>query len=93
MKLMRNVFAIILCGAVVLGGLWVFDKASHYTMEDCEVVSVEDGVMTFVDRTDNEWSWEVEEGENYEVGQKVDVTMNTNGTDGYFYDDVIEAIN
>ena len=93
MKLIRNVFTIILCGAVVLGGLWVFDRASHYTMEGCEIVSVDNETITFVDRTGEGWTWTVEEGESYEVGQKVDVTMNTNGTDSYFYDDVIEAIN
>ena len=63
----------------------------HYTRKDCVVVEVEQRLVTVVDKTGNEWCYEVE-GDVPCVGTRVDVHMYTAHTDGYIYDDEIVGV-
>ena len=63
----------------------------HYTRKDCTVVEVEQRLVTVVDKTGNEWCYEVE-GDAPSVGTRIDVHMYTAHTDGYIYDDEIVGV-
>ena len=63
----------------------------YYTRKDCVVVEVEQRLVTVVDKTGNEWRYEVEDTAP-SVGTVVDVHMYTAHTDGYIYDDEIVGV-
>lgn len=90
---MKQMISVVMIVVVLFAGVWAMsDWASHYTLDDCVVVSVDDEVVTIVDRLGNEWMWEAEEGEHFTEGQTVVMTMNTNSTDNCWTDDIIEEI-
>ena len=81
---------------VVLAVVAVFGGASHfehnYTREDCEVIQINDGFVTFEDECGFRWDWEIEENEYFEVGDFVDLKMFDNCSSGYVHDDKITKV-
>lgn len=77
-------FCVILCG---LGGLEDYIKTS-YTREAIVIDYYED-VCSAEDKTGNVWHFI---GEDYEVGDKVKLYMNTNHTDSNILDDTITKV-
>lgn len=78
--------AIVILFGVLACGMGYFE--SCYVREDCEVVNVEDNTVWVVDKTDNLWMFDVEEN-IFEVGEIVDLKMNTNHTESNIFDDII----
>ena len=83
--------------AVLLLCMWVACcyVECHYTRKDCVVTSVEQRLVTVVDKTGNEWCYYMD-SEDYTnvpcVGTRVDMLMYTAHTDGYIYDDEIVRV-
>ena len=66
-------------------------KISNTYVREARVEKVENNVVTFVDTTDNEWEWEMKDGENYDEDQEVRLVMsNMDTTD--ITDDIIIKI-
>ena len=84
-NLIMGLIIMILLG-VLACGIGYFE--SCYTREGCEVVNVEDNTVWVVDKTDNLWMFDVEEN-IFEVGEIVDLKMNTNHTESNIFDDII----
>ena len=83
----------ILIGGLLLAMVTTVSHAEHnYTRKDCEVIRVENGVVTFEDKCGFYWNWEIEENEYFEVGDFVDLKMNDNCSTSYVDDDVITKI-
>lgn len=82
--------------ALVLVFVLMFGVCSYiehnYTRKDCEIVRVENGVVTFEDKCGFYWDWENGENEYFEVGDFVDLKMNDNCSSGYVGDDVITKV-
>lgn len=53
------------------------------------VENIENGIITFVDRTGNEWEWEKEDDKLVKMGTKVTLRMDNKGTEDYIFDDTI----
>lgn len=64
----------------------------NYTRQDCEIVSVANGIVRFEDRCEQFWDWEIAPGEHFEVGDRVDLKMHDNFTSGYICDDEITKV-
>lgn len=79
----------VLVAVVVLGCMGHID--THYTRKNCEVIKVEQGLMTIKDTCGYEWCYYSNE-EVYTVGTKVDLKMYTNNTDTNIEDDEIVKI-
>lgn len=60
----------------------------RYTRKNCEVVSVENGLVTVIDKTNNIWQFE---NNNFQKGDKVNLTMFDSCT-GTMYDDEIVKV-
>ena len=76
---------------VMLFGMACYDD-THYTRKDCEIVDVENGVVTFKDIVGHYWKWEIEPNEYFEKGDFVDLKMFNNYTDNNINDDEIKEI-
>ena len=74
---------------VLMGCMGYID--THYTRKDCEVVEVEQGLMTIVDTCGYEWTYYSDE-EVHEVGTVVNLKMHTNNTTDNIEDDEILKI-
>jgi hypothetical protein len=85
-KKMKKMVIIIALMLAVVGANFV---DTHYTRENCEVVSYIEDVVVVEDQQGHHWSFK---GEGYEVGELVDLKMNTNGTDSYIADDIVEEV-
>lgn len=83
---MKKMVIVIVLMLVVVGANFV---DTHYTRENCEVVSYIEDVVVVEDQHEHYWSFK---GEGYEVGEFVDLKMNTNGTDSYIVDDIVEKV-
>ena len=68
---MKDVMRLALVVIMMIFGLSV---ANTYSRE-ATVEKIEDNIVTFIDTTDNEWEWELEEGEKYQENQKVKLIM------------------
>jgi hypothetical protein len=64
---------------------------STYTRK-ARVCTIEDKTVLFIDETGNIWEWELEEGEEYRVNEKVKLVMFSNFTDDIIEDDEIKKI-
>jgi hypothetical protein len=64
---------------------------THYTRKDCVVVEVEQGLMTVLDTTGNEWCYYMD-SDALSTGTKVDLKMFTNYTDNAIEDDEIVKV-
>jgi hypothetical protein len=68
---------------------------THYTRKDCVVVEVEQGLVTVLDTTGNEWCYYMDSEDYTEVpptGTKVDLKMFTAYTDNTIEDDEIVKV-
>ena len=82
-----------LIAVLVVGAFCCLIYYEHnYTRKDCEIVSVENGVVRFEDKCGMFWDWEIEPNEYFEIGDKVDLKMHDNFTSGYVCDDEITKI-
>ena len=86
---MKKMMTVVLVVAFV--GLFCFASwfETHYTRQDCVVVSYVEDVVTVEDTCGYTWDFI---GDGYEVGDVVDLKMYTNHTDSTIYDDVIEDV-
>lgn len=82
----KNIVAIVL----VISGLFAVGYYEHnYTREDCKVVAVEGDVVTFEDKCGLEWS---ACADSLQVGDKVNLKMNDNNTNGCVTDDKVTDV-
>ena len=68
---------------------------THYTRKDCVVVEVEQGLVTVLDTTGNEWCYYMDSEDYTEVpstGTKVSLKMFTAYTDNTIEDDEIVKV-
>ena len=65
---------------------------NNYTRKDCKVVRIENNICTFEDKTGQRWNWDIEQNENFFIGEKVNLKMHANNTSNYMYDDKIIKI-
>lgn len=63
-----------------------------YTRENCNVVRINNGLVTMEDGCGFRWKWEIEEGENFVVGDKVDLKMHDGCTNSIVGDDEIVRV-
>ena len=89
MKKVKSILAVIVLVGVFCGASYL---DSHYTRKNCEVMNVENGIVTFMDSTEHYWEWEIEENEYFEIGDFVNLKMHTNNSKSYIYDDEILEI-
>ena len=59
---------------------------THYTRNDCVVVSCEENIITVKDPCGYLWEFKAD---GLEVGNVIDLKMYTSGTDGTIFDDEI----
>lgn len=64
---------------------------THYTRKDCVVVEVEQGLVTVLDTTGNEWYYYVD-SDALSTGTNVDLKMFTAYTDNVVEDDEIVRV-
>ena len=81
---------IIMASIVAINGVGIYE--STYT-RNAEVTKVlNESLVTFTDDTGNEWDYYFEDGTDLEVGNKVELVMNTMHTDNNIYDDKIKQV-
>ena len=86
---MKNFVLVILLVSLFCMGCYV---DHNYTRKDCEIIQINDGVVTFEDVCGHRWDWEIKPTEYFEVGDKVDLKMFDNNTESYIEDDEITKI-
>ena len=69
-------------------GCYVFNNVYS---RSARVEQVNDGIITFIDRTGNEWEYEKEDDKLVKMGQKVKLIMNTKGTEEVEDDIIIKV--
>lgn len=80
---MRQVSSAIIAMVLFLGMLCAVGYIeTHYTRKDCEVIAV----GRVEDRCGFVWECDTE---GHRVGDRVNLKMHTNGTDGTIYDDYV----
>lgn len=87
--MMKNVICgilavVIMCGLFGLAGY----VECNYTRRNCVVIENKGGYTTFTDRTGHQFTFK---GDFYKVGDRIDVKMNTNGTDSVL-DDIVKGV-
>ena len=83
---MKKFVLVVFALAVLYYGCYYQD---NYTRKDCEVVKINNGVVTIEDQKG--WLWNIET-DDLEVGDVVDLKMHTNHTDSIIADDIIKDI-
>ena len=86
-----KMFSTIIIGIVLMVlFIWLVSLACKfertYLREDCEVVAVENNIVTVEDTTGNLWSFE---NSDFNLHDVVTLTMDTNQTDDNITDDII----
>lgn len=77
--------------AIVIGlGMchWI---ETHYTRKDCEIVEINNSIITIEDKMGYLWEYETDTN-TYAVGDKVSLRMHTNNTTNTIYDDKIVEV-
>ena len=74
-----------LIGAIMFGGYY----ENNYTRHECKVIEASGEGCIIEDRCGFTWYWE-ENGFN--VGDTVEMKLNTNGTASYIEDDIIKSV-
>lgn len=83
----------ILVGALLVAMFGVVGYVEHnYTRKDCEVIQINDGIVTFEDKCGFVWDWKIKENEYFEIGDFVDLRMNDHCSNSYVHDDEITKI-
>ena len=67
----------------------VMSHAQMYTRNNCEVVSVRNGIVTIDDGRGYTYGFY---GDGYKVGEHINLKMKTNGTDNPIDDSVIAVV-
>ena len=81
---------IIMASIVAINGVGIYE--STYT-RNAEVTKIlNESLVTFTDDTGTEWDYYFEDGTDLEVGNKVELVMNTMHTDNNIYDDKIKKV-
>ena len=93
---MKKVIAVILAMAVMFGLTMYIEH--NYTLEDCEVIGKNDGVLGLIDADEQVWIWEAVEQHEYdfynsvEVGDELDIKLFDNFTSQHLSDDIIKEL-
>lgn len=91
---MRRVFLGMVATMGVIFGLGAFkmglDSTTYYHRAGV-VSEVNKNEISIDDNDGNVWVWELENGDCFSVGDKVDLTMDTNET-STIYDDIIKKV-
>lgn len=80
-------FVLIICALCFVGYY-----EHNYTRKDCEIIQVNNGIVTFEDKCGLCWNWEIEPNEYFEIGECVDLKMYDNCSSGYVHDDEITKV-
>lgn len=83
---MKNILTAILTIGV-LCGVNYYDH--NYTRKNCEVVQIDDGLVTVEDVSGFIWDFK---GNGFEVGDVVDLKMHDSNTSAYIGDDVVKNV-
>ena len=87
---MKKIITVIIPAILTVGILCGFNHFEHnYTRENCEVVEVNDEVVTVKDYGGLLWEFK---GNGFKVGDIVDIEMFDSNTSAYVYDDVIKNV-
>lgn len=85
---MKKVIIIILIIAIYSMACYIDE---HYTKENCTVVAIEGVLVTVEDEQGNYWQFATESHDDYELEEKVNLTMHNSMT-ATIYDDVVEEV-
>lgn len=86
---MKKLIATFLIMIIFIFGIGILGNFEHhYVRKNCEVVSIENGLVTVVDKTNNVWQFE---NDSFQKGDKVNLTMFDSAT-GTMYDDEIVKV-
>jgi hypothetical protein len=89
-KTKRTITLIIVSCLVLLFVGFVYDKeVNHYSMNGV-VYEREENSLILLDNTDN--LWKIDDTKELEIGDKIKIEFDTNGTDTERTDDIITAI-
>lgn len=85
---MKEIIITILAAILTIGILCGFNSLEHnYTRENCEVIEVNDEIITVEDKGGLQWAFK---GNGFKVGDFVDLEMFDSNTTAYVYDDVVK---
>ena len=85
---MKRRLTIILSAILMAGVLFSLNYLEHnYTRENCEVIEVNDEIITVEDNGGLKWAFK---GNGFKVGDFVDLEMFDSNTTAYVYDDVVK---
>ena len=88
-KNIKNILGIIGVVVYCIGCFCVINYVdNHYTRKNCEVISVDNEVVSFADGYGKIWDYEKKENEEFSVGQVADLKMYDNVKKGT-EDDII----
>ena len=87
----NKVKGILVVVAIVVGLGMCHWTETHYTRKDCEIVKVDNSIITIEDKMGYLWEYETDTN-TYTVGDKVSLRMHTNNTASTIYDDEIVEV-
>lgn len=65
---------------------------STYTIKKCEVIDIDNDIVTVIDKKNNEWKFHIDEDSDIVVGDNVDLIMYNNHTDYTITDDEVKRV-
>jgi hypothetical protein len=65
---------------------------STYMIKKCEVIDIDNDIVTVIDKKSNEWKFHIDEDSDIVVGDNVDLIMYNNHTDHTITDDEIKRV-
>ena len=83
---MKNILVVVLAVSVLCG---VSHHEHNYTRKDCKVIQVNDGYVTVEDKCGMSWDFK---GNEFEVGDKVELKMYDSLTTSCATDDVVKGV-
>lgn len=65
---------------------------STYVIKKCEVIDIDNDIVTVIDKRNNEWKFYIEEDSDIVVGDNVDLIIDNNHTDHTIIDDEVKRV-
>lgn len=91
-----NIGTVVAWSVIILAMLFVVPgilgyMETHY-MRNGNIVAINGDTITVKDEGGECWQYDVENGNEYKIGESVKMRMSTNYTDFSFYDDIVEDV-
>ena len=88
-KRMKEIVIIVAAGIIAcIVGMMAWNCIMYYDKE-VKVIEVSDNIVKVIDKIDEIWEFETDNPEQFKVGEKLSVKMDTMGSDFNIYDDRI----